>query len=112
MTVKDLAHHVTFTLVFPIWGAVYSGMKRKQTGDVTNSTACQSLFNTLVSSCANLSLKRTVYFFSTFTYSHQESMTSACVLFLILTPDTKEPLKSPAGLKDTIKSENEKALKG
>lgn len=63
MTVKDLPHHVTFTVVFPIWGAVYSGMKRKQAGDVTNSKACQSLFNTLVSSCANLSLNGTGYFF-------------------------------------------------
>lgn len=67
MTVKDLPHHVAFAVVFPIWGAGYPGTKRKQTGDVTNNKACKSLFNTLASSCANLGLNRTVYFFSTFT---------------------------------------------
>lgn len=88
MTVRDLPHHVAFTVVFPIWGAVYSGTKRKQTGDGTNNKACKSLFNTLVSSCANLSINRTVSFSATFTYSHQESMAPVNGLCSVLNTNT------------------------
>lgn len=88
MTVKDLPHHVAVTVVFPIWDAVFSGTKRKQTGDVTNNKVCKRLFNTLVSSCTKLSLNRTVYFFSTFAYSHQESMTSVNGLCSVLNTNT------------------------
>jgi len=39
MTVKHLPHNLTFTVVFPIWGAGYSGIKRKKIVDVIHNKA-------------------------------------------------------------------------
>lgn len=62
MTVKDLPHDLAFTVAFPIWGAAYSGIRRKQAVDVIHNTAYKSPFNTFVSSYANLSLNKTMLF--------------------------------------------------
>lgn len=62
MAVKDLPHNLAFT-TFPLWGPVYSGIKRRQTADVIHNKAYKSPFNTFVSSYANLSLNKIVCFF-------------------------------------------------
>lgn len=70
MTVKDLPHNLAFTVALATEGAVCSGVRGKQTGDVTHGEAYKHQFNTLVSNYANLSLSKTVNFFLHF---HLES---------------------------------------
>lgn len=78
MTVKDLPHHVAFAVVFPIWSAVSVQARRGSRQVMLQTTRSAKAYLIHLFQVVQIrALTEQFIFFSTFTYSHQESMASA-----------------------------------